>query len=129
MALAINAALAFNPWNIKALIDARRYTKTVRCWMKPSRISTRTSRSPGTSNDLFANQLERKTLSLCARIDSNDQKETQPNAQMDMYRIAGLGAGEEQGVESDIKKAYRNLAYHPDKPGSNMPAWSAANEF
>ena len=128
-------ALAFNPWNIKALSRRATLHETVRCWDEAIKdLNAYVEIAGNEQYDLFANQLERKNA-LAVATDRlrglRTKKETQPNAQMDMYRIMGLGAVKSRASESDIKKAYRNLAlkYHPDKANRNMPAWTPANEL
>ena len=103
--------------------STRDVTKRFGVGMKPSRISTRTSRSPGTNNTVIRQSTEPGSSRRAVDSSLRTKKETQPNAQMDMYRIMGLGAVKSR-VRTDIKKAYRNLAlkYHPDKANRNMPA-------
>ena len=128
-----DAGVPFNPWNIKALSRRATLHETVRCWDEAIKdLNAYVEIAGNEQYDLFANQLESQKRELAPAMADRrarglrTKKETQPNAQMDMYRIMGLGAVKSRASESDIKKAYRNLAlkYHPDKANRNMPAWT-----
>jgi len=128
-------ALAFNPWNIKALSRRATLHETVRCWDEAiNDLNAYMEIAGNTQYDLFADAHERKNA-LAVATDRlrglRTKKETQPNAQMDMYRIMGLGETRSRASEADIRKAYRNLAlkYHPDKANRNMPPWVPATEL
>jgi tetratricopeptide (TPR) repeat protein len=128
-------ALAFNPWNIKALSRRATLHESIRCWDDAIKDLRSYLEIAGNSQyDLFATPQERKNALAAAtdrlrRLDTI--KVTQANSQVDMYRILGLEHLKEEATQSDIKKAYRALAlkYHPDKANRNMPSWAPASEL
>lgn len=128
-------ALAFNPWNIKALSRRATLHESIRCWDDAIRdLRSYVEIAGNAQYDLFATAQERKNALAMAtdrlrRLETT--KTTQANSQVDMYRILGLDELKDKATQTDIKKAYRALAlkYHPDKANRNMPSWAPASEL
>ena len=125
-------ALAFNPWNVKALSRRSTIYELLRCWDDAVQdMQTYIEMAKDEKYAVFASIEERKNAVATAmeRLRGLEAKARLPNRpQIDAYEVLGLGALKSKATDADIKKAYRALAlkYHPDKANRKMPAWAPA---
>ena len=124
-------ALAFNPWNVKALSRRSTIHEQLRCWDEAVQDMQRYV-------DLLTNKKEIVTkaelevalpagMKRLRNLKAQAGLSTRP--QVDAYAVLGLGKLRSAASASDIKKAYRTLAlkYHPDKANRKMPTWAPAD--